>query len=186
MQRYTLFLINAKNCAFRFGFFAFIRTFVPNNHLLTLLKKYMMKNRIILCLAALCVALGMWAQPDGTVVTVTAPGDTVETNQLLDRSAAFPGGDQALKQWIAQNMKYPVKAMENGESGRVFVSFIVNKDGSISDAEVVKSVSPTLDAEALRVVGMMPAWIPGVQGGKPVRTKFTLPLTFGLQLRSQK
>lgn len=145
-----------------------------------------MKNRIILCLATLCVALGMWAQPDGTIVTVTAAGDSVETNQLLDRSAAFPGGDQALRQWIVQNMKYPAKAMENGESGRVLVSFIVNKDGSISDAQIVKSVSPILDEEALRVVGMMPAWTPGVQGGKPVRTKFTLPLTFGLQVHPKK
>ena len=83
--------------------------------------------------------------------------------------------------WLSQNIKYPVIAAENGAKGRVIVQFVVEKDGSITDVQVVKSVDPSLDKEAARVVGSMPHWIPGKQNGSAVRVKYTVPVTFKLQ-----
>ena len=93
----------------------------------------------------------------------------------------FPGGQAALMQYLAKNIKYPTIAQENGTQGRVIVQFVVNKDGSIVDAKVVRSVDPYLDKEALRVINTMPKWKPGMQRGKPVRVKFTVPVMFRLQ-----
>ena len=93
----------------------------------------------------------------------------------------FPGGQGALLQYLAKSIKYPVIAQENGIQGRVSCSFVVNKDGSIVDAEVIRGVDPSLDKEALRVINSMPKWSPGKQRGKPVRVKYTVPVTFRLQ-----
>ena len=93
----------------------------------------------------------------------------------------FPGGQAALMQYLAKNIKYPTIAQENGTQGRVIVQFVVNRDGSIVDAKVVRSVDPYLDKEALRVINTMPKWKPGMQRGKPVRVKFTVPVMFRLQ-----
>lgn len=90
-------------------------------------------------------------------------------------------GQAALMQYLAKNIKYPTIAQENGTQGRVIVQFVVNKDGSIVDAKVVRSVDPYLDKEALRVINTMPKWKPGMQRGKPVRVKFTVPVMFRLQ-----
>ena len=87
----------------------------------------------------------------------------------------------ALMQYLAKNIKYPTIAQENGTQGRVIVQFVVNRDGSIVDAKVVRSVDPYLDKEALRVINTMPKWKPGMQRGKPVRVKFTVPVMFRLQ-----
>ena len=83
--------------------------------------------------------------------------------------------------FLNKNIKYPTIAQENGIQGRVILQFVVNKDGSIVDVVVARSVDPYLDKEAVRVVNMMPKWKPGKQRGKPVRVKFTLPVTFRLQ-----
>ena len=83
--------------------------------------------------------------------------------------------------YIAKSIKYPVVAQENGIQGRVTCTFVVNKDGTIVDAQVVRGIDPALDKEALRVINSMPKWKPGKQRGKPVRVKFTLPVTFRLQ-----
>jgi len=83
--------------------------------------------------------------------------------------------------WLGQNIKYPVIAAETGVQGRVIVQFVVEKDGSITDVVVVKSVDPSLDKEATRVIKNMPHWIPGRQNGSPVRVRFTVPVTFTLQ-----
>ena len=93
----------------------------------------------------------------------------------------FPGGQAALMQYLAKNIKYPTFAQENGTQGRVIVQFVVNRDGSIVDAKVVRSVDPYLDKEALRVINTMPKWKPGMQRGKPVRVKFTVPVMYRLQ-----
>ena len=93
----------------------------------------------------------------------------------------FPGGQQALFEYLSKNIKYPVIAEENGVQGRVIVTFVVERDGSITDVKVVKSVDPSLDKEAQRVVKAMPHWIPGKQNGSAVRVKYTVPVTFRLQ-----
>jgi protein TonB len=107
-----------------------------------------------------------------------------EENKVFDVvevMPSFPGGQGALMQWLSKNIKYPVVAEENGVQGRVVVTFVVEKDGSITDVNVVKSVDPSLDKEAQRVVKSMPRWIPGKQNGSAVRVKYTVPVTFRLQ-----
>ena len=92
----------------------------------------------------------------------------------------FPGGQIAMLKYIMENMKYPEQAMKEGIQGRVAVSFIVEKDGSISDVKPILSVHPLLNKEAVRVVESMPKWTPGKQNGKPVRVRFNLPVMFKL------
>jgi periplasmic protein TonB len=91
------------------------------------------------------------------------------------------GGQDAFRRFIAENLRYPQIAAENGIQGRVFVQFVVNEDGSVSDAKVVRGVDPSLDREALRVVMSSPRWTPGRQRGQPVRVAFTFPINFVLQ-----
>ena len=100
--------------------------------------------------------------------------------EVVENMPDFPGGQAALMQYLAKNIKYPTIAQENGTQGRVIVQFVVNKDGSIVDAKVVRSVDPYLDKEALRVINTMPKWKPGMQKGQPVRVKYTVPVTFRL------
>ena len=90
----------------------------------------------------------------------------------------LPGGQKELLSFLSLNIKYPTKAIENKIQGRVIVQFVVNKDGSISGAKVVRSVDPDLDKEALRVINSMPKWKPGMQKGEPVSVKFTVPIVF--------
>ena len=101
--------------------------------------------------------------------------------EIVEDMPVFPGGDTALMTFLNGNIKYPMVAQENGVSGRVIVSFVVNTDGSIVDIEVIRSVEPSLDREAMRVVGTMPKWTPGKQRGKPVRVRFNVPVTYRLQ-----
>jgi protein TonB len=100
---------------------------------------------------------------------------------VVEQMPQFPGGPQALFEYLSKNIKYPVVAEENGIQGRVIVTFVVERDGSITDVRVAKSVDPSLDKEAQRVVRSMPHWIPGKQNGSAVRVKYTVPVTFKLQ-----
>ena len=100
---------------------------------------------------------------------------------VVEQMPQFPGGDAALFEYLSTHIKYPTIAEENGVQGRVIVTFVVERDGSITDVKVVKSVDPSLDKEASRVVQGMPKWIPGKQNGDPVRVKYTVPVTFRLQ-----
>jgi len=100
---------------------------------------------------------------------------------VVEQMPSFPGGQAALMDYLSNNVKYPVVAQENGVQGRVVVSFDVEKDGSITDVKVVKSVDPSLDKEAARVVKSMPHWIPGKQNGSAVRVKYNVPVSFRLQ-----
>ena len=115
------------------------------------------------------------AQPEAPKEEETKVFDVVEV------MPSFPGGQAALFEWLSKNIKYPVVAEENGVQGRVIVTFVVERNGSITDVQVVKSVDPSLDKEAVRVVKAMPHWIPGKQNGSAVRVKFTVPVTFRLQ-----
>lgn len=102
--------------------------------------------------------------------------------EVVEQMPEFPDGGMAgLMQFLSKNIKYPTIAQENGTQGRVTVQFVVNKDGSIVDAKVLRGVDPYLDKEALRVIGAMPKWKPGMQRGKPVRVKYTVPVMFRLQ-----
>lgn len=102
--------------------------------------------------------------------------------EVVEQMPEFPNGGMAgLMQFLSKNIKYPTIAQENGIQGRVTVQFVVNKDGSIVDAKVLRGVDPYLDKEALRVVNSMPKWKPGMQRGKPVRVKYTVPVMFRLQ-----
>ena len=107
--------------------------------------------------------------------------DKGEVSEFLEDMPEFPGGEKAMMQWIAQNIQYPKEAIDGHIEGRVVVSFIVEKDGSISNAEVKRSIHESLDKEALRVVNAMPKWKPGMENGQPVRARFHIPVSFKLQ-----
>ena len=116
--------------------------------------------------------------------TEQQPSETEKDENIYDtveQMPEFPGGLSACMSYIARNVKYAKIALENGIQGRVVVQFCVEKDGSISNTIVTKSVNPYLDKEALRVVSSMPKWTPGKQKGKPVRVKYTLPVHFRLK-----
>ena len=106
---------------------------------------------------------------------------TEKAFDVVEQMPQYPGGPAALMQFLAQNIRYPEEAHKAGVQGRVIVSFVVETDGSISEAKAVKSVSSELDAEALRVINCMPNWIPGRQNGEVVRVKYVVPVTFRLQ-----
>ena len=108
-------------------------------------------------------------------------GDSGKPFDVVEQMPQFPGGHAALLQYLAQNIRYPEAAHKAGIQGRVIANFVVEKDGSITEGRIVKSVSPELDAEALRVINSMPNWIPGRQNGEAVRVKYTIPVTFQLQ-----
>ena len=124
-----------------------------------------------------------------TEVVIAAPVEApvVEEEEevvfvVVESMPEFPGGQQALFKYLSENVKYPVIAQENGIQGRVICQFVVNKDGSIVDVEVVRSGGDaSLDKEAVRVIKTMPKWKPGKQRGKPVRVKYTVPVNFKLQ-----
>ena len=99
--------------------------------------------------------------------------------QVVEDMPQFPGG--SVQKWITKNVKYPMIAQENNIQGKVFVQFVIEKDGSVSDVKVARSVDPSLDKEAIRVVKAMPKWKPGKQRGKPVRVSYTVPINFQLQ-----
>ena len=128
---------------------------------------------------------GPVAQVSGPVATgpvvVEEASDEGEIFQVVEQMPEFPGGMQALMAYLSKNIQYPSVAQDNGIQGRVLVSFVVNKDGSIVDPEVIKSVDAALDKEAMRVIKAMPKWNPGKQRGKPVRVKYTVPVLFRLQ-----
>ena len=106
--------------------------------------------------------------------------------QVVEQMPEFPGGMSEAMKFLAKNIKYPVAAQQAKIEGRVIVQFVVGKDGSISDVHTVRSVSPELDAEAIRVVSMMPKWNPGKQRGKAVSVSFTMPIMFRLQSPAPK
>lgn len=120
---------------------------------------------------------------EATNVDESAPLDanTDEVFKVVEVDPEFPGGVEALYKYLAENIKYPVMAKNNKVEGRVYITFVIEKDGNVSDAKVLRSVNEELDAEALRVINAMPKWKPGMQQGVPVRVQYNIPITFKLQ-----
>ena len=104
-----------------------------------------------------------------------------EVFDMVEQAPQFPGGQAELMSWLGKNIRYPVIAQENGIQGRVICQFVVGSDGSVRDIKVVRSLDPSCDKEAVRVIQSMPKWIPGRQNGKAVSVRYTLPVTFRLQ-----
>lgn len=132
-----------------------------------------LKSFLLLLMAVMCFSI-VNAQDDNKQRI-----DPLKTK--VDKMPQFPGGTQALLQYLKDNVKYPVDAEKKKKSGRVLVAFDVDTDGNVVDAEVVKHIWPSLDAEALRVVESMPKWRPGMKDGKAVRIRYTIPITFRLK-----
>lgn len=114
-------------------------------------------------------------------VATPLPPDDDKVYEVVDVMPEFPGGETELLKYMARNVKYPAESIKNKEEGSLSLSFIINKDGSLSDIKVVKSLTPLLDAEAVRVVKNMPKWTPGKVKGKVVRVAYTTPITFKCQ-----
>ena len=106
---------------------------------------------------------------------------TEEIFVVVEEQPEFPGGNAAMMKFLSDNIKYPIIAQENGIQGRVITNFVVERDGSITDVQVVRGVDPSLDKEAIRVIQSMPKWKAGKQRGSAVRVRFTLPVVFRLQ-----
>jgi len=118
----------------------------------------------------------IFSQQDSTNKT-----EEVIFDGIAETMPEYPGGQAEMIKFIIKNIEYPTIAQENNISGKVYVRFVVEKDGNISDIKVVRGVSPELDQEAIRVIKMMPKWKPGTQRGEPVRVTFTLPINFTLK-----
>ena len=130
-------------------------------------------KKILLTFAAFLISTVVMSQTEDKVFDV------------VEEPPSYPGGMGALMQFLSSNIKYPVEAEENGIQGRVICTFVVEKDGSITDVKVAKSVALSIDNEAMRVINSMPNWSPGKQNGALVRVKYTLPITFRLSVSSK-
>ena len=118
--------------------------------------------------------------PQDTVKADGLQGKNSTVYDMVEQAPAFPGGPQAMMQFIKDNLKYPQIAKENGIQGRVILQFVVDETGKVTDPKVIRSIDPSLDTEAIRLVLSMPRWIPGVQDGKAVAVKYTFPVMFSL------
>lgn len=121
---------------------------------------------------------------DGATIFVDNTPEEIDTDAIfihVEDDPEFPGGTTALMKYLGQNVRYPAICQEMGIQGRVYVSFVVNRDGSIVDVEIMKGVDSNLDEEALRVIRAMPNWKPGVQSGRKVRVSYRIPISFSLR-----
>lgn len=128
----------------------------------------------------------------GEIETVEWTPDMLKENEqdeifrIVEKHPEYPGGDKARLQFLQENLKYPQDARELGKEGTVYIGFVVEKDGSISDIKIIRGVYKSIDEECIRVVSLMPKWIPGKQDGKIVRTAFNMPVKFTLGLEAEK
>ena len=118
--------------------------------------------------------------------TFTPAGEDEKVFDVVEKMPEYPGGIEKLFEYLSQNIRYPKEAMEKDIQGRVIVTFVVKKDGSISDVSVVRPIDPLLDEEGLRVINAMPNWTPGMQNGEPVNVKYTVPISFRLDAKDTK
>lgn len=114
------------------------------------------------------------------IVDTSSNNDPKKEWIKVDKEPQFPGGDERLFSYFMTDLKYPEEAKKNGISGKVFVSFVVEKDGSLTNIKVIRGVSPELDAEAIRLIKDSPKWQPGSAGGVPCRVQYSLPIIFDL------
>ncbi|WP_294627950.1 energy transducer TonB [uncultured Bacteroides sp.] len=142
------------------------------------------KNDIEVTDAVSTVGEDMDATPDIIWIPPVVEAEQVEEDVIhvsVEIMPEFPGGMAALMKYLSGNIKYPTISQEMGSQGKVIVQFVVDKDGTITNPVVVRGVDAYLDKEAIRVINAMPKWEPGVQNGKKVRVKYTVPVTFRLQ-----
>ena len=176
-----------------------VATITNNFNVLPLKRRIMMMNKQasnplarFKYLLFVPLAIALWAM-NSSVIRANVQKKVVKTTkttkkadasnkvyEVVEQMPTFPGGDAALMKYLSENVKYPALAIKAQEQGRVVVSFTVEKDGAISDVKVARSVTPSLDAEAVRVVKAMPKWTPGRMNGESVNVKFRLPITFKL------
>lgn len=144
-----------------------------------------MKKALLITCLFLAGGLASYACPVGIEESVTTEtvDDDIEDIVIykVEKQAEFKGGQQALINYLRDNIKYPEKALEAGIQGRVMVRFVVTKEGKVRHAKVVKGAAPLLDEESLRVISIMPDWIPAENGSKKVNSYYTLPITFRLE-----
>ena len=112
---------------------------------------------------------------------IPIPVDTSAVHVIVDEMPEFPGGMIECQKWIAMNVEYPLKAMQNGVVGKVYVSFVINKDGKVESVKIIRSVDPDLDAEAVMVISNMPTWKPGRHNGKLAKVSYTFPIDFHME-----
>jgi TonB family protein len=105
---------------------------------------------------------------------------------VVEKMPSYPGGDEARIKFFTENIKYPQEARQKGITGTVFVTYIVEEDGSVTNVKILRGIGSGCDEEALRVVSLMPKWNPGMQRGKPVRTQFNIPIKFSLSKGDKK
>jgi protein TonB len=124
---------------------------------------------------------------ENTAIAEYVPEDVPEENKepdfflFVEEDPVPAGGMQSFYQYLSKNLNYPKKAIRNGTEGKVYIQFIVNTDGSLTDLKVLKGISPECDQEALRVLSNAPKWNPGKQRGRPVRVRMSMPIVFNLQ-----
>lgn len=134
-----------------------------------------MKTRLLSLILILCCCIPSFAQ--------RKPMPKIGEDGVYfyaDKMPEFPGGQDAMFKYLRENVRYPVNAQKNGITGRVMVQFVIQEDGTLDNVKILRSVSPELDNEAMRVVQAMPKWSPGVDDGKAVKVKFTIPISFNL------
>ena len=152
-----------------------------NKTLLSKLTKYL---RVLLVALLLITTSSINGQTNDTISNKEPQKEEINENGPFSGSCEqqpeYPGGSEALWDFLWENIRYPVEAMNDGIQGRVLTTFVVEKDGGISDIQIARGVHPSLDAEAIRVIGMMPNFKPALQTGKVVRVRFTLPVVFRL------
>ena len=146
--------------------------------------KYLLFVPMVIALLAMN-STAMRANVQKKVVKTTKVTKKTGTNDkvyvVVEQMPSFPGGDSALLKYLFENIKYPMSALKAQKQGRVMVRFTVEKDGAITNVKVARSVTPSLDAEAVRAIKSMPKWSPGKQGGQPVRVNYNVPVSFRLQ-----
>ena len=113
--------------------------------------------------------------------TISSTPDSAGVYDVIEKMPEYPGGEQALIEFLSNNIKYPVTAQDKGIQGRVIIGFIIDKEGKVKQATVLRGVDAELDKEALRVVNLLENWVPGEQKGEKVSVRYTLPISFRLQ-----
>ncbi len=113
-------------------------------------------------------------------VFLTFVFSSISLAQTVETQPEFPGGEEEMMKFIRDNVEYPEEAIEKNEQGRIYVQFVVEMDGELTDIKVVRGASPLLDKEAVRVISRMPKWTPGTLNGKKVRVRYTVPINFVL------
>jgi len=138
-----------------------------------MLPKLKLMKKFLFTLVALTWIVSAKAQTNNSI-------KVSDTDTLVFTPPEFPGGQEGMYHYLGHTLRYPAKARENNEQGKVILQMIIENDGSISNLKIIKGVSESIDKETLRVVNLMPKWIPGNYSGKPVRTLWTFPVSFTL------